>query len=223
MDERWVQEVQSAATFPLPFRVLFLISSGVLAWATNLHGLHLHAVDGSTVLRLDRPVLATTRPSGSKHTVQPSLPHRPVYRLFFYCATWCLSIWFIYRYLTLHHVEYVNVFKYLPAVGALGLVTGLVSPFDALELHEREKFLSYVVFPTFYGVKHNLVYTAQSIGASRLEGLECHSPMWFSQIFSHLTPKFSGIYGFPYGCCSPGVVYLCCHPRKAGLVGFCRR
>ena len=38
MDEQWLQEVQSAAAFPLPFRVLFLLSSGVLAWATNLYG-----------------------------------------------------------------------------------------------------------------------------------------------------------------------------------------
>lgn len=146
MDERWIQEVQSAATFPLPFRVLFLISSGVLAWATNLHGLHLHAIDGPSVLRFDRPALAATRSPGLKNAIQPSLPHRPVYRLSFYCAAWCLSIWFIYRYLTLHHIEYVNVFKYLPAVGALGLVTGLVCPFDVLELREREKFLSYA-FP----------------------------------------------------------------------------
>ena len=42
----------------------------------------------------------------------------------------------------MNHVEYVDVFKYLPAVGALGLVIGLVCPFDVLELHEREKFLS---------------------------------------------------------------------------------
>ena len=142
MDERWVQEVQSIATFPLPFRVLFLLSSGVLAWAMNLHGLHLHAIDGPSVLHLDRSALPTTRPPGPKHVTQASPPYRPVYRLFLHCAAWCLSIWFIYRYSTLHHVEYVDVFKYLPAVGALGLVIGLVCPFDVLELREREKFLS---------------------------------------------------------------------------------
>jgi hypothetical protein len=139
MDERWVQEVQSIATFPLPFRVLFLLSSGVLAWAMNLYGLHLHAMD---VLHLDRSALSTTRPPGPKHVTQVSPPYRPVYRLFLHCATWCLSIWFIYRYSTLHHVEYADVFKYLPAVSALGLVIGLVCPFDVLELREREKFLS---------------------------------------------------------------------------------
>ena len=145
MSEHSVQEIQSAATFPLPFRVLFLLSSGVLAWATNLHGLHLHAIDGPSVLRLD----PTTRSPSLKHAVQPPLSHRPVYRLFFHCTAWSLSIWFIYRYSTLHHVEHVDVFKYLPAVGALGLVIGLVCPFDVLELHEREKFLSCVIFPSF--------------------------------------------------------------------------
>ena len=71
MDERWVQEVQSIATFPLHFRVLFLLSSGVLAWAMNLHGPHLHAIDGPSVLHLDRSTLPTTRrPPGPQHVTE---------------------------------------------------------------------------------------------------------------------------------------------------------
>jgi len=171
MDEGWVQEVRFAVTFPLPFRVLFLLSSGVLAWATNLHGFHLQSIDGAGVLRLDRPALPTARSPGSKHVQSPS-SHRPVYRLFFYCAAWCLSIWLIYCYSTLHHVEYVDVFKYLPAVGALGLAIGLVCPFDVLELHEREKLLSCVAFPTVYPTKHNLVYAVPSTGVSHLKNPE---------------------------------------------------
>lgn len=141
MDDRWVQNIRSAPAFPLPFRVLFLLSSGVLAWATNLHGLHLHGVDGPSVLQSNRSSLPIIRSSASKPVASPP-SHRPVYRLFFYCAAWCLFIWFVYRYSTIHHVEYVDVFKYLPAVGALGLVIGLVCPFEVLELYEREKFLS---------------------------------------------------------------------------------
>ena len=155
MDERWVREVQSAATFPLPFRVLFLLSSGVLAWATNLHGLHLHEIDGPSALQLDRSPLPTIR-SPTFKPVQSSLSYQPVYRLFFQCAAWCLSVWFLYRYLTLHHAEYVDVFKYLPAVGALGLVICLVCPYDVLEVREREKFLSCVIPPFFFCPnKHN--------------------------------------------------------------------
>jgi len=141
MDERWTQDVQSAATFPLPFRVLFLLSAGVLAWATNLHGLRLHGIDGPSVLRLDRSSSPTIRSPGSKQIIEPSPLYRPIYRLFFNCATWCLFIWVVYRYSTINHVEYVDVFKYLPAVGVLGLMIGLVCPYDVLELHEREKFL----------------------------------------------------------------------------------
>ncbi|KAF9651102.1 hypothetical protein BDM02DRAFT_964265 [Thelephora ganbajun] len=223
MDERWAQEIQSAATFPLPFRVLFLLSCGVLAWATNLHGLHLHAIDVSSTLHPDRSALPTTRSPSFKRVVQSPLSYRPVYRLFSYCAAWCFSIWFIYRCSTLHHVEYVDVFKYLPAVGTLGLVIGLVCPFDVLELHEREKFLSCAVFPTFHFTKHNLVYAVLSTGASHPRNLEYRSPTWFSQISSHLMPKFLGIFGFPYRCCSLGVVYSYCHLRMACPVGFCRR
>ena len=223
MDERWAQEAQPAATFPLPFRVLFLLSSGVLAWATNLHGLHLHAIDGPSALQLDQPALPTTRSPTFKHVVQPLSSYRPVYRLFFHCAAWCLSIWFTYRYSTLHHAEYVDVFKFLPAVGALGLVIGLVCPYDVLELREREKFLSCVVPPMSHFTKHNAVCAVLSTGASHLKNMESHSPTWFSQISSRLMPKFSGIFGFPCGCCYQEAVSSRYHPRMAGPVGFCRR
>src|SRR6201992_4249907 len=76
MDERLVQDVQSAAMFPLPFRVLFLLSSGILAWATNLHGLHHHAIDGPGVLHLDRPSLPTIRSPSSKLTPHPPPSYR---------------------------------------------------------------------------------------------------------------------------------------------------
>lgn len=176
MDERWIQDVQSAATFPLPFRVLFLLSSGVLAWATNLHGLYLHAIDGSSVLHLDRPFLPTIRSPGPKKVARPPSSYHPVYRLSFYCAAWCLFIWFMYRYSTINHVEYVDVFKYLPAVGALGLVIGLACPLDVLERHEREKFLSCVVFPAFHSAKHNSVCVVPFIGVSPHGNLVSHFP-----------------------------------------------
>ena len=46
----------------------------------------------------------------------------------------------MHRYSTINHAEYDDVFKYLPAVGVLGLVIGPVCPYDVLELHGREKF-----------------------------------------------------------------------------------
>lgn len=176
MDEHWIQDVQSAATFPLPFRVLFLLSSGVLAWATNLHGLHLHAIDGPSVLNFDRPSLPSIRSPIPLKASRPPPSYRPVYRLFFYCAAWFLFVWFLYRYSTLNHVEYVDVFKYLPGVGALGLVIGLVCPYDVLELHEREKFLSCVVSSTFHSVGYDMVCVVPSTGVSRPGHLASHFP-----------------------------------------------
>lgn len=222
MDERWIQDVQSAATFPLPFRVLFLLSSGILAWATNLHGLHLHAIDGPSVLHFDRPSLPTIRSPGSKKAARPPSSYHPVYRLFFYCAAWCLFIWFMYRYSTINHVEYADVFKYLPAVGALGLVIGLVCPVDVLELYEREKFLSCVTSPAVHPGKPNPVCAVPFTGVLRPRNLVSHSPTWSSQISLRLMPKFSGTFGFPYGCYSQEGVCLCCRPRTDGPVGFYR-
>ena len=208
--------------FPLPFRVLFLLSSGILAWATNLHGLHHHAIDGPGVLHLDRPSLPTIRSPSSKLTPHPPPSYRPVYRLFTYSAIWCLSIWLIYRHSTASHVEYVDVFKYLPAVGTLGLVIGLVCPFDILELREREKFLSCVVFPALHLVEPNPVWVVQYTGVLYSRSQEYTFQTWFSRISSLLTPRFSGISGFHCGCCSQGVVCSYCRPRRDGRVGFCQ-
>jgi hypothetical protein len=150
MDEHWVQEVQSIATFPLPFCVLFLLSSGVLAWATNLHGLHLHMIDGPSVPHLDRSALPTTRLPGSKLVAHCRCPHH-IDRSIDFSSTARHSVFPSGSYNTARPstMPNVDVFKYLPAVRASGLVIGLVCPFDVLELREREKPLLCVAFPTF--------------------------------------------------------------------------
>ena len=43
-------EAPFAASFPLPFRVLVLAGTGILCWATNLHGLHILGIDAAAAL-----------------------------------------------------------------------------------------------------------------------------------------------------------------------------
>jgi hypothetical protein len=50
-------------------------------------------------------------------------------------------MWCIYRYATYQNVLLVDVFKYLPAVAALGLLIVLFYPLDVLESPHREALL----------------------------------------------------------------------------------
>lgn len=135
--EDWDQDTFSAAVFPLPFRVLFLICLGILGWATNLHGLHTLGLDATNALEIrihdSRIALPTTRSFRTSYG--------PVYRLFAACFIWCLTFWSIYRGVTYQNLLYVDVFKYLPAVAALGILIGLVSPLDILQSSHREAML----------------------------------------------------------------------------------
>jgi len=149
MDYDWGEESSPTATFPLPFRVLFLICLGILGWATNLHGLHAFGLDATSALDLrvrdhistTRPTLSTIRSSGLKYLSHPSSSYGPIYRLFACCSIWCFMMWCIYRYATYQNVLLVDVFKYLPAVAALGLLIVLFYPLDVLESPHREALL----------------------------------------------------------------------------------
>jgi EXS family len=142
-------DTQSAASFPLPFRVLFLICLGILGWATNLHGLHNLGLDAAGALDLrvhdtisvTRLTLPTNRSPGSKYLSHPSSSYIPVYRLFAFCSIWCFTLWCVYRYATHQNVLLVDIFKYLPAVAALGLLITLFCPFNVLESPHRDALL----------------------------------------------------------------------------------
>jgi hypothetical protein len=138
--EDWDQDTFSPAVFPLPFRVLFLICLGILGWATNLHGLHTLGLDATNVLEIKAHDFARTTPRNAGFRFL-STSYSPVYRLFAACFIWCLTFWSIYRVVTYRNLLYVDVFKYLPAVAALGVLIGLVCPFDMLQPSYREALL----------------------------------------------------------------------------------
>lgn len=140
------EQAFAAAIFPLPFRVLSLICLGILAWATNLHGLHSLGLDATSALDIRahdsaRTPLPTNRNSGFRFLPHPSSTYGPIYKLFAWCSIWCFTFWCIYRFATYQNLAYVDVFKYLPAVAALGLLIGLLAPFDLFELSFRDALL----------------------------------------------------------------------------------
>ncbi|KAJ6625470.1 EXS family-domain-containing protein [Mycena sp. CBHHK59/15] len=127
-----MSEIPVVLAFPLPFRVLALAGIGILAWATNLHGLDLLGVDVVTPmdLRIDANPSNSHLPphlsGGPKHPATPSVIYTAVYRLPL------PDVW--------EHVL-VDAFGYIPAVSALVVLLVLVCPIDAFCKSERDKFL----------------------------------------------------------------------------------
>ena len=141
-----VQDFSFAASFPLPFRVLFLGGLGILGWATNLHGLEFCDVDVVGAMELHAPgsrsPLPMQRPGpGFKLFVHQSTPYAPIYRLFVIYATWCLLAWAMFRYATHDNLVLVDIFRFIAAICGLGIVIALVSPFDSIQKRERDMFL----------------------------------------------------------------------------------
>ncbi|EGO25437.1 hypothetical protein SERLADRAFT_448412 [Serpula lacrymans var. lacrymans S7.9] len=140
-------EIPLAASFPLPFRVLFLAGMGILGWATNLHGLHLLGIDAPAVLELQEPQdhiplrLPSSRLSGFRRILDAALTYTPVYRVFTAYSLWCFVAWLYFRYSSQSDPALVDLFKYIPAVCALGALTLLLCPYDVFQKHERDAFI----------------------------------------------------------------------------------
>ncbi|KAG1878372.1 EXS family-domain-containing protein, partial [Suillus subluteus] len=134
--------VPLSTSFPLPFRVLFLIGLGILGWATNLHGLHLLGIDAGSALELHpgRAFLPTSS-SSSRVSSSPRVSYMSVYRLFAGYASWCFAGWSFFRLATHSNTVLVDTFKYIPALSSLGVLTTLICPFELCQKRERDVFL----------------------------------------------------------------------------------
>lgn len=131
-------------TFPLPYRVFSLIGLGILAWATNLHGLHLSGIDAVGALGLRTEAQKSripARPNGYTKHVPPSLLYLATYKIFFAYAALCLTSWTIYRICTRGDGLLVDAFGYIPLITGLVILAVLVCPMNILLKHERDKFL----------------------------------------------------------------------------------
>lgn len=143
-------EIPFAASSPLPFRVLFLAGMGILGWATNLHGLNMLGIDGASALDLRktaqeysplRSSLPLHRGPGFKLVPNPAGLWEPIYRLFIIFAAWCSLSWIVYWVATHGNTVLVDVFRYVPAICALGVLIVLICPFDVVHRRERDMFL----------------------------------------------------------------------------------
>lgn len=134
-------EIPLSASFPLPFRVLFLGGLGIIGWATNLHCLHLAGLDGAGAL--DLQVSGHPLPSGGLYLgSNPRLVYEPAYRLAAVYWSWCLSTWMIYYMATGGEQEWADIFKYIPSIAMLGVFVILIVPWDVCRKRERDLFLT---------------------------------------------------------------------------------
>ncbi|EJD02886.1 EXS-domain-containing protein [Fomitiporia mediterranea MF3/22] len=136
-------EAPFAASFPLPFRVLVLAGTGILCWATNLHGLHILGIDAAAALDI-RPFDAN--PHAPLRLTSSGPPDvlalaRAVYRLCIAYAFVVFTGWALFRLATHGDLALVDLFKWMPAVTMLVVVMLAVSPFEILEKRVRDMFL----------------------------------------------------------------------------------
>ncbi|KAG2356458.1 EXS family-domain-containing protein [Suillus spraguei] len=142
--------VPLSTSFPLPFRVLFLIGLGILGWATNLYGLHVLGIDAVSALELHsgRTFLPTSSPS-SRVSSSLRASYMPVYRLFTGYATWCFAGWSLFRLATHSDTTLVDAFKYIPALSSFGVITTLICPLELCQKRERDLFLQLLFADVF--------------------------------------------------------------------------
>lgn len=146
-----VSDLAFSATFPLPYRSLFLIGAGILGWATNLHFLSVLGVDTGHALEIRRgssqhaphsPLPSTSRSSRYiNFFAHPGSLYRPVYRIFAYYAMWTFLSWFLFRLWTGAKPGVIDEYKTMPSITAIFIIAVLFCPFNILYKAERAVFL----------------------------------------------------------------------------------
>ncbi|KAH0827433.1 EXS family-domain-containing protein [Lanmaoa asiatica] len=174
-------KVPLAATFPLPFRVLFLVGLGLLGWATNLHVLQLLGVDGPGALELHASSshLPLRSPSPGGH-LSPRSFYVPLYQIFIGYAGWCFAAWFVFRAATQSDTALVDIFRYIPAVCILGVATALVCPYEVFHKRERDWFL-FTAARCLFAAANSSVYFSDVVFADVLTSFaKVLGDMWLS-------------------------------------------
>ncbi|KAI0081348.1 EXS-domain-containing protein [Panus rudis PR-1116 ss-1] len=174
MNHHVAEEITFSAYFPLPYRAYVLAGLGILAWATNLHGLHILGLDAATTLELNssrnrdhsggRPTSPLPGPGGWKQVSPPRSTYGPVYRLSLQYFAFVGTSWLLYRYAMGGDLALVDVFKYIPAVTGLLLFMLLICPFNVVEKAERDRFL-YAVHRCIFSPRNHRVYFSDVVFA----------------------------------------------------------
>ena len=156
-----------STSFPLPFRVLFLVGLAQLLWAVNLHILHLLGLDTAWILDVrDHGSLLDDIPLLDSDVGNLDIPHsrsirevdglrgsdqvgsgklyQPVYRLFLLYAAWVGGGWIVFRVITGGDPESMESWRWLVGVIAIGASIGALAPWRGAGQRERAALRKYV-------------------------------------------------------------------------------
>ena len=143
-----------SASFPLPFRVLFLVGLAQLLWAANLHILHILGLDTAWILdfrnrgeveeiplestadSLDVPPLSNAARFGGE-SMESGKAYQPVYRLFLLYTAWVGGGWLVYRMLTGGEAELMESWRWFVGVIVVGAIVGALAPWRGTGQRER--------------------------------------------------------------------------------------
>ena len=144
--------------FPLPLRILCLITLGIFAWASNLHFLTSIGIDTASVLDIraaDHPPAlplsvpheassssrnAPAPPSSEGTFPHPSRLHIPIYKLACTYAAWTVLGWLVYTLVT-SLTSNESLAKFTPAAFSISAVLVVFMPWDRMKKRERFMFL----------------------------------------------------------------------------------
>ncbi|KAF2454914.1 EXS family-domain-containing protein [Lineolata rhizophorae] len=108
-------------TFPLPFRVAFIIVLGVWGWGVNCHYLHIIGIDVPALIRYPlRPYPGSTDP--------PSPAHTSIYRHAYHLTTLLLSLLLVFLLFTHRSAPLVLSFSPLASLTLLAILVYLILP-----------------------------------------------------------------------------------------------
>lgn len=203
-------ELLFSATFPLPYRVLSLVSLGIIGWATNVHGLHAAGHDARAALDLDHydprlgrraisPLPLNDRTgSGWRYHQGPAAVYKPIYWLFLAYAVWTLTNWLVFKHATYGDLYRVDALKFVPAVAMLVAVMLLIAPFNVFAKTERDRFLQCVVSLSAMKTHQPLTFCFASSGHSALH--RClfppHRRVYFADVvFADVFTSFAKVLG----------------------------
>ena len=142
-----------SSSFPLPFRVLFLVGLAQLLWATNLHILHLLGLETSWILEFrdqdDAVELQQPSPGDVGDVPPPSDPptvarpksaslHGPVYKLFLLYSAWVGAGWVVFRAVTGGDQEAMERWRALVGLLAVGAAVAALTPWQGIGQRDRE-------------------------------------------------------------------------------------
>jgi hypothetical protein len=127
-----------SASFPLPFRVLFLVGLAILLWAINLHVLSLLGLDVSWALdiRDGDDTAFDDRPRPPSHVPSQYL-YGPVYKLFVGYTAWCVAGYTAFRMLCGDDTEAMERWRGLVGVVCLVPLVVSLTPLRGVGYRER--------------------------------------------------------------------------------------